>query len=415
MEKKTLIVMHSTMAIGGVQQNFVDLMRYAVSQGHRVIWLYAAPMRIADAYKDILSGIEAIEYTLDYTNTVLTPKLHLEKDETVKWLTSIPSDMHRVILYASQSVCKNITPLYVISNTKGRYNYIENYYWGPFKKVVYKRYQDIVQKWHECGLIRYFDIKHFDTYKSVYGIDYDKPMDLVWKYMYPLPPLDESALAKRVERKVFNIISVTRFDFPHKQYLLGLIKDFANLKKKYCQLQLHIVGYGQDENIVKNLIASLPTSTQSSITLYGQKSEKEIKVIMQSMHLNISVAACVGLGAMNGVLSIPARNFCGDELEVYGYLPNSRNMTVSTDPGERALKYIEDVINMLDEVYMQKCIDSYNAYEIKDVDPDFMLRQEGNTSDFSFEKDYNRFFNLFVKTRDYFWKIGDICSNVVHK
>ncbi len=407
--------MHSTMEIGGVQQNFVKLMRYALSKGHRVIWLYTPPIRIADAYKDLLLEIEPVECKRNFTDVNLASSLHFEIDETVIWLTAHPFDMHRSLLYARQAVCENITPIYVVSNTKGRFNYIEGYYWGPFKKIVYKRYKDIVQKWHECGLIRYFNIKHFDTYQAVYGIEYDKPIDLVWKNLFPLPPLDRNALSKRVDRTDFNIISVTRFDFPHKQYLLGLINDFAKLKEKYSQMQLHIIGYGQDENVVKDLIASLPESTQSSITLYGQKSENEINEIMRNMHLNISVAACVGLGAKNGVLSIPARNFCEKECEVYGYLPASKNMTVSTESGERALKYIEEVINMSEEEYMQKCIDSYNAYEIKDVDPDYMLRQEGNTHDYSFETNYRIFFTMFEITRDYFWKIGDIFNKLCNR
>lgn len=415
MKKITLVIMNSTLEIGGIQQNFVKLMQYALSKGHRVIWLYCAPMRIADVYKDLLHDIETVEYMRDYTNANLAPNLHIHKNETVKLLTSIPSNMHRAMLYAIQSECKDITPIYVVSNTKGRFNYIEDYYWGPVKKIVYNRYKDIIQKWHNYGLIRYFDIKHFDTYKAVYGIDHDKPIDLVWKSLFPLPPLDRNTLLKRVERSDFNIISVTRFDFPHKQYLLGLIKDYAKLKEKYSQIKLHIIGYGHDENVVKNLIKSLPTSTQTSITLYGQKSEEDISKIMNNMHLNISVAACVGLGAKNGVLSIPARNFCGEDCEVYGYLPDSRNMTVSTEPGKRAIKYIEEVINMSNEEYLRKCIDSYNAYEIKNVDPDFMLRQKGNTTDFSFEKDYSNFFNLFVKTCDYFWKIGDIFKKLYNR
>lgn len=400
------------MDIGGVQQNFVELMRYAVQQGHRVIWLYTKPMRIADAYKDLLPHIEAISYSPQKTHINMDPNLKLDEDEIVKWITARPSDMHRSLLYAYGHDFKNITPLYVVSNTKGRYNYIENYYWGLFKSVVFKKYRDIVSDWNKYNLIRYFDINHYYTYSKIYGIQQPEPNSLAWKAMFGLPALDTAALKERINRNEFNIISVTRFDFPHKQYLLGLIRDFAILKKKYPHIKLHIVGYGQHENIVKELIYSLPLNIKNGIILYGQMSREEISCIMKKMHLNISVAACVGLGAREGVLSIPARNFCKNECEVYGYLPDSKNKTVSTEPGQRALPVIEEVIKMSKEEYKQKCLDSYLAYEPKEIDPDYMLKQTAKSYDFSFEKKYNRFFYWFEKTRDCFWKIGDIATKL---
>lgn len=412
MKKNTLIMQFPNMSIGGIQQNFAELMRHASNTGHRVIWLYLKPMRIAEAYMDLLGCVETVEYSNRYSDSNLAPDLRISPNESIVWVTAHPSDMHRVLLFANTLNCQEITPLYIVSNTKGRFNYIENYYWGPFKGAVHRYYKTIVNKWAEKGLIRYFDIRHFDTYSQIYGIEHSSPMDLVWKEMYVLPPIDLEALDKRVARKEFNIVTVTRFDFPHKRYLLGLIKDYAQLKRRYINIKLHIIGYGQDEMTVRNHIAHLPESARKDVILYGQKSESDIKYLMKNMHLNISVAACVGLGAKLGVLSIPARNFCGSECEVYGYLPGSRNMTVATEPGLRAIDFIEEVINMTDEEYRKKCLDSYNAYEISDVDPDYMLRQSANISDFSFEKQFSAFFKLFVKTRDYFWKLGDMVSSI---
>lgn len=412
-QKKTLAVLHSTLEIGGVQQNCFQLMKYAAEQGYRVVWLYSSPKRIADAYSGLNGKIEAYPYKIDrsYKNIICDP--HFCENESINLLTFTPGDMHCAILLAHNNRNCHITPLYIVSNTKGRYNYIERYYWGIFASIVYKKFKSIIHQWHDAGLIRYFHIKQYDAYNQSYGINSTSPHDLIWKSLYPLPPLDKEVIEQRTERKGFNIISVSRFDFPHKQYLLGLIKDFAVLKQKYPHIQLHIVGYGHDEDKVTSLIRTLPIEVQNDITLYGQKSTDEIVELMKNMHLNISVAGCVGLGARTGLLSIPARNFCGPECEVYGYLPESKDKTVATEPGHRAIDFIEEVINMTDDEYRRKCVDSYNAYKVTDVDPDFMLKQMSTTQDYSFERNNSTFFTLFIKTRDYFWKLGDIVSKMI--
>lgn len=107
----------------------------------------------------------------------------------------------------------------------------------------------------------------------------------------------------------------------------------------------------------------------ADIKLLGEASPDEISNYMKEAHLNISVAGAVGDGARNGVLSIPARNYCIGECEVYGYLPDSRLKSTSLEKGILVDDFIEEVILMSNEEYIQKCIDSYNTYALNDVDP----------------------------------------------
>lgn len=414
MDKKTLIVVLSTMEIGGVQQTCLALMEYAISKDYRVVWLHKNPIRAAVAYRYVLDKVEKHIYECDYCSGLKT-NVCFSDQEKVTLLTFTPADMHCALLYASTRQNIKITPLYVVSNTKGRFNYIEYYYWGFFRRYVKDRYSDIIRQWQNMNLIRFFHIDQFYAYQKSYGVSSFSPNDLVWKNIKCTQPLDHKVLENRVKRTEFNIVTVSRFDFPHKQYLLGLINDFAILKKKYPILKLHIIGYGHDEDKVNNAIANLSSNVAKDIILYGQKGEKEIAEIMKNMHLNIGVAACVGVGARNGVISLPARNFCLQDCEVYGYLPQSKTKIVSTEPGELALPYIEEVINMSDREYRQKCIDSYESYVIHDADPDYMFRQTSNSYDYNFEKGFARFFLIFMTTRDYFWKIGDIFNKLFCK
>ena len=170
-------------------------------------------------------------------------------------------------------------------------------------------------------------------------------------------------LENRSERNgCFNIITVGRFDFPHKGYMLGLVRAFGRLKPKYPQLTLSIIGLGQHEQMLKNEIANLPQGVQADVNLLGAVPHTELPHYFRDKHLSIAVAGAASDAARNGVLSIAARNFCDNECEVYGFYPESFVKNSSKEPGELVDKYIEDAINMTKEEYTKRCKDSYMVF-----------------------------------------------------
>ena len=114
-------------------------------------------------------------------------------------------------------------------------------------------------------------------------------------------------MIKKAKRECFNIVSISRFDFPHKGYLLGLIRAYGRLKEKYPQVALCIIGYGPGKPLVEKEIKRLNKKAQQDLSLLGEVDSADFPKVLKEMHLNISVAGSVGVGARNGVLSIPAR------------------------------------------------------------------------------------------------------------
>lgn len=118
-------------------------------------------------------------------------------------------------------------------------------------------------------------------------------------------------------------------------------------------------------------------------------------------HLNISVAGGVAVGAVSGIMSIPARNYCDGECEVYGYLPEYLEYSVATSPGNLVDTYIERAITMSDYEYKKACIESYESvYNSHEVDPNYL---------FEFSKSVNRYLVplktlLFLVVIDYIKK-----------
>ena len=224
-----------------------------------------------------------------------------------------------------------ITPLYIVANTKGDLYFIENYFIWPLKGFVKRKMDTILKEWNDKDYIRYFTHLQREAQEKRYGFKVINPKLNIVPPTVGILPLDIKSLDKRADRFFFNIISVSRFSFPHKNYLLGLVDSYAQLKTVYPQLSLYLIGYGVGESQLRNKINKLPEDIRSNIHLLGPKTASEIDEIMKDMHLNVSVAGSVKCGARNGVVSLPARNFCEEECEVYGYLPKSFNKKTSTE------------------------------------------------------------------------------------
>ena len=202
--------------------------------------------------------------------------------------------------------------------------------------------------------IRYFSNEHIRKMTDEYHYTPNMSTPIKMPRVDTLSPFDEQQRRNVWKREEFRIISVSRFDFPHKAYIIGLIDAYEEIKKKYSNVTLMIVGYGHSLTDIKERISLLDAHSQSGITMIGETNYDDLPALYNEANLNISVAGCCCLGAKNGVLSIPARHF-SYSCEVYGFLPDSINMITSAEPGCPVIPYIEETINMTEDEYVKKC------------------------------------------------------------
>lgn len=374
--KKTFVVNYPTLNTGGIENSIHIYMRYALTQGYRVIWLCYPEKNIAESYKDILLGTECVRVNRPSSEDILIDKLEL--DGKVLILSYTPLFLSRALKLSLLYKSCNISNIYIVANTRGRFYYAEeNFFWG-INKWIAKKAGEYNRYWASLDYVRFYTKLQIDSFEKHYDFHYDDNERIIVPPVLSTQEIDIDALKKRIPRKEFNIVSITRFQFPHKQYLIGLIKDFGVLKAKYPHIKLHIVGYGPGISLVNSTIAELSDDARKDIILHGELGLDQIDELMKEMHLNISVAGSVGCGGRNGVLSLPARNFCESECEVYGYLPDSYSMTTATEPGKRAIDFIEEVINMSDAEYYHKCMDSYKPYAERKAKPDYLFEQSNS-------------------------------------
>ena len=393
----TLIINKDYMNLGGIETIVYNLIKFGLSQNYRIIWMAKKPVIMFRGYEDIRSKIEITETSTKCKRKSIG-QIKLSKDEKVVIISFTPFDHDFAIQFKEQYADIDITPLYILANTKGAVYYIEEYFSWPLYGYVKNKMASIIKEWEQHGDIRYLNHIQRKACEDAYHFQIS---DIEKKRIPPITKVinfDKNALVERAKRQEFNIISISRFDFPHKQYLLGLVDAYAQLKPKYSQLSLYIIGYGVGESVLKRKIGDYPNSINKDIHLLGSKTASEIDGIMINMHLNVSVAGSVPCGNRNCVVSLPARNYCGDVCEVYGYLPESYSKRSSTEPGMPVIPFIEELINMSDEEYMRKCIDSFETSSKQKPDPDYIFRQESKTK--KPYNDHHLFFFIFNHLKD---------------
>ena len=391
---KTLVINKKNLNLGGIENFLYNLIKYAISQQYRVVWLTNSKHVIFRGFKDILDQIEII--TSDkkvISSSAQQRSLKFSEDEEVVILSFTPFTHDFALSIRERNPSISIKPLYILANTKGYLYFIEKYFKWPLNRYVKKKMATIHQEWEEREEIRYYTQQQRRALEDNYGITISNPKAKQVPHSVSLPSINENDLLKRAERKDFNIISITRFVFPHKQYLLGLVDAYAQLKSKYNQLTLNIIGYGPGENQLKEKIDALPDNIKKDIHLLGPKTNKEIDEIMRNMHLNVSVAGSILCGARNCVISLPARNYCEGECEVYGYLPPSIKLLSSTEKGSPVIPYIEELINMPTEDYILECKRSYQAFASLKPRPEYIFEQKGNSTVGNHH--HHLFFNIF--------------------
>lgn len=360
MKKRIFIFLREYLMMGGIETYIYEHAKKLKDEGCIVIWVKHPKAQIDSSFEHVF---------FDGKTIVWDRKINLKKLNALvpdqDWdITIITFDMFS-FAYAEQIKTKftrcPVQTFYFVPNFVGPTLYLEEAYKGKLQERVRVYMRGIVQRMQKAENVRYFSEKHFQKMMTSYEYT------ITDKNSYFVPPgnndfaFDEGNCRTLAKRERFNLMTVSRFDFPHKGYILGLIDAYAQLKEQYPRLELTIVGYGKDLPRVEKAISMLPDYAQAGIRLYGKVSQEDLAEYYLDANLNISVAGCCTGGAKMGTLSMPARHF-DYSCEVYGFLPESKPFTVSDAPGEPVVPYIEKVLNMTEDEYVAACKAAYDTF-----------------------------------------------------
>lgn len=382
---KTLIVNWGALTkFGGIEKINYYLIKFMSEHDVRVIWLKNEKSPIGEAFKTVLyhENVEIVNVSSNHLFWFKHDKINIRKDEQVVVVSYTVFDMLRALSLKEEFVGFDMTCFYTVPDTTGNFFFIERYFKGWLNGFVYRHIRQTLLNWNDAGLIFFCAPLQITSFENNYRLTVEKHNDRLLKSLYGPEPLDEENLKARSKKtEKFNIITVGRFDFPHKGYILGLVKAFGRLKPVYPQLTLTIIGKGKDEDILKDEISHLSDDVRKDVFLLGEVPHVELPRYYKDKHLSVAVAGSTWDAAKCGVVSLVARNHFGDECEVYGFLPEESENTVSSKKGELVDDYIKEVIDWPEELYISKCKDAYKLLG-QNVDPWFYFEAVQKVKDY---------------------------------
>ena len=180
-----------------------------------------------------------------------------------------------------------------------------------------------------------------------------------------IPPYNPEQRMKIYKEEIFTILTIARFDFPFKGYIAGLIASYVNLRKKFDNIKLTIIGDGAGRSELEEKINHISdTSIKSGICMLGYLPYNEIQKYIEQASLFIGMGTTILDSAKYGVPGIVATAY---QMEDYasGFFHMDYTCIGRLIDEEGAKKYrfeelVEQIYAMSEEEYLKTCGDAYS-------------------------------------------------------
>lgn len=389
MNKYMIVFIYPSMQIGGIETYIYNHVKNFILNGDIVVWLKEQNGKVNPVYEKLINNDNIVIFNDKFDYKKINDTIAQNNINKVKVISFSPIDFTKAEIFKSKIKDVKVDTFYFVPHFDMQWYYLETRTSGKKCDRIRKRLSAIYSKMNENGNIRYFSNKHIEKMSQNYNLQID---EFSKTRVPPLPIhnalFKEDIFLKNYHRQEFNILCVSRIEFPHKGFVLGLLRDFIILKEKYPNIVLTIVGDGPNKKDLISEIKKVPQYSDS-INLVGSISPDELYRFYEDANINISVARCFSLGAECGVLSLPARHYCM-ECEVYGFSSEEKIFDLNDKPGYSVIDYIEKAINMSEEEYIDNCRKTFeifqnnrkvNAksksfYEISNIDKEPVLTKE---------------------------------------
>jgi hypothetical protein len=385
MKNDTFLFIRKSMGVGGIETYIYRTIKQLKKDGHRIIWIFPSGGYIDDGFKDEFfdGSVEIIRVNFNQALWINTINISFNEKERVCALAFSLFDFTFLEMLKNKYKSVHINSFFWVPHFEEKAVFLEQFAPKSLQPFFRKYISKIIYNMEKNNNIIYVNQSHLDAFTRTYGYKVEnKNTKLLTGSTREILPFDEELALKRCKRQDLNIITVGRFSFPHKAYLIGLIKSYGMLKQKYSQLKLTIIGYGQDQDKVIEEIEKLPILAKNDVNFVGKVAYDDLRKYFEKAHLNIGVAGTIADGALTGLISIPVRHY-SEVCEGYGYLPESRKYTTSSEPGRPIEEIIEEIINMDKEKYLELCKKSYETYANSGAGnaiDNLLMRKNKNTS-----------------------------------
>ena len=217
-----------------------------------------------------------------------------------------------------------------------------------YNQAAYSYYRKILGK----STVFIMDSICRDSYESFYHTRLDDDI------MLPVGINVGTYTRDRVQKgEKFVILTVCRFEFPYKGYVLGLIKQFGELCDKYDNLELQIIGWGNGETRVCNEIMQLSEEKQKKVKLIGRVNYENLDDYILEANVYVGMGTTLLDAGKMGVPAIAVDFFTEESLSNQLLCDNPD--IVACEHRVMTSELLERILNYSDEEYAKCCYDTY--------------------------------------------------------
>ncbi len=386
MNKKVLIVNYAGLGMGGVETYLYSLMLAAKEAKYRVIWITTKGNQKSAVFRDVADNPDIEKAYMNMNAYFLgmgRPKLDISADEEVTMVSFNQENYLWGEYFRKKYHCKSFDHFFVLMNFFGESTYPEdrNAQFSYFKKKRKKLSEKIAPKLAEDDCIRAFAQKQLIYYKDRYNLDISTSKDKCLKSYTKIEVLTDEELNQKANerREQFSIAICSRFDFPHKGYMVGMLGEFEKIHNKYPQTKLFVIGEGGSKPELMKKYDSLSEKAKNAIEFVGTLQPEELDKFYRKCHLTVSLAGCALSSARIGVPTLVARHSTYD-CEVYGFMHEAKS-TLREDLGEPVFPYIEKAITYSAEEYVKTGkLGADFLNQGREYDPLYILKEKSKSS-----------------------------------
>lgn len=364
---------------GGIQTYLLEASLGQKALNNEIVWLLQGNKA---SYSEGLSDFVSDIIVLKRNQQINGIRQIINNHDRVVIITFSYVASERIRMIVSRLDHKDAKVIYIIPHISGRYFYPDLNFKSPsIKKLINRSLKKVFECYITDNDLYYFSKEHQTSFENHYNLRMPEYDNYIAPSVRNIPLLDVDIIKKRYNREVFQIVTMSRFEFPHKGYVLGLIDITPQIQEMIPNYRLTIIGTGNDLGQVKKHIDILPDESKSKIEVVGDVSYFQIKDYFENANMAICLAGAVYDAAKYSVPTLIARHYCND-CEVYGFYSSNQPNGIYLEPGNSPLEYIKSIWTMTLTEYIQICKDSHKCakQQFSDNDANWFFKIEPNKS-----------------------------------
>lgn len=376
------VIFNDTLGVfGGSHTLMLRMCRWLRSHHYNVsiFCISASNTEIVEAMKGIGVSIEVIgNFDLKLLKNALNKTLLLDSSVKIinftleKWLNV--ECVKKMYGFTVQNIIYDIHPATFYKGDSLPFVFL--------RKHARKEFRRIVLRAHDNNAIISMEKTNIKSVRNYYGYgeEYNPPI-------LSLPMICErNAQCEEIIRTGFDsniIMTAARADFPYKGYLMGLVDDFATLKKKYTGLKLLIITAGNDLPKLKRKIDGFDENIKKDITISGWVKYPKLIELMEKCKVFVGMGTTILDAALQYKIVISSAFNTLEHKSCGFFSDNPFILGPAENECSAALPYLDSVFSMDFEEYKTQCNKSfdeaYNNYNIDNMLPALLAQKEKST------------------------------------